>query len=301
MSQLTQRQIARQAEKDIIDLLVKLSTNIALIFSRAAIERNQIIAQASARREASRLIRATIAGENGHSAYSTLLMYWVLAMVYSVGIEHAQRLAGLPEKTPSDTLRVDPLYMTPYDWVDPNGMRLQDRIDHVAQRTAQQFDRAILLLLLRTEPADLPAKIHKLFTVAANNTGSALGYESWRLMRHEMNRMYGAAIITAGSYSPIVAGIDWALSPRHPKQDHCDIVATIAMDGTRIKEPYTAGSVPNYPDHVYCLCSLQNAWQEYPAAQGNVVYAAILSNPIMFTVLLTGQSYIPQSIIRNAQ
>jgi hypothetical protein len=75
------------------------------------------------------------------------------------------------------------------------------------------------------------------------------------LVRTEIVRINGAATIDAAKAVPGAEGIRWALSNRHPAPDICDIHAASNRYGLG-KGVYLPGSVPLYPSHPGCICSL---------------------------------------------
>lgn len=161
----------------------------------------------------------------------------------------------------------DPLHA----WVDPNGYRLSDRIWRSGFDTRQRLDAMIreairngdsaLAISRRAEQFMLPGR-------AALRTDKPYGkdasYRGMVLGRTEITRAHGEVTLIAARLNPYVRGLDWALSASHPKQDVCDGLATIGMGGGRLREPYDLYSVPNYPPHPQCLCSVWGVVADRP-------------------------------------
>jgi hypothetical protein len=98
---------------------------------------------------------------------------------------------------------------------------------------------------------------------AAFRTGKPYGVDAsadaMRLARSEITRAHSFASYVAGLGNPFVDGWDFALSVRHPRFDICDRLATIGMQGERLRDPYNiyeAGlPIPVQDTHPHCLCS----------------------------------------------
>lgn len=279
-------QIRKLAEKDLLDFLERLAQDIAYILSRAGNDSRKL---AQARKQASALVEQRIGSEQ--SAFYALLVYWLLYTVYQVALDNQRRISGY---TLDDRIRIDRLYDTPEEFVDSDGLSIPDRVKHAALRIQYKMDVAILRTMNNVEPDKLPDAIRKLWTIEARKpTDPVLGYDLWRILRHEIGNAWGIAILTSAHYNPAIGGVDWALSPRHPKMDHCDKNASIGMDGQRLKDPYPMESVPRYPDHPFCLCELRVI-----SAQPDGAIPAIFNDPVAFTQLVTGRS-VPYTIIRS--
>lgn len=159
-----------------------------------------------------------------------------------------------------------------HNWNTPDGYRLSDRIWNADNELRRRIDALLrdglrngdgsLVLSRRLERFLIPGR-------AALRTrrpyGTDASFDGMRLARTELARAFNYAAYIAGYSNPYVSGIDWALSPSHPKVDICDSLATIDMGGGRIKEPYPMGSANVPPAHPHCLCTSRSVVTESPA------------------------------------
>jgi hypothetical protein len=89
--------------------------------------------------------------------------------------------------------------------------------------------------------------------------GRNVSYDAMRLVRTEISQAFNQASYTSAFMNPFVAGMDWRLSPRHPKADICDTLATIGMGGERLRPAYPIENSPTPPAHPNCLCTASPA------------------------------------------
>jgi hypothetical protein len=162
-------------------------------------------------------------------------------------------------------------------WNTRSGYRLSDRVWNGRQATRLAIDDTIRRgiaggmsaldiadELARYLNPDLQPKtiytddgrVLRLNQTAAPYGGSGYG-STWArvLVRTEMVRINGAATIDAAKAIPGVEGIRWAVSNRHTVLDQCDIHAASNRHGLG-KGVYLPGSVPLYPNHPACICTL---------------------------------------------
>src|SRR5690606_7061939 len=81
-----------------------------------------------------------------------------------------------------------------------------------------------------------------------------LGYDAARIARTESAAAFREADSLAALRSPVVAGLQLRLSPRHPVWDVCDVYATLDLYGLGAGV-FPPGKVPVLP-HPHCLCFL---------------------------------------------
>lgn len=143
-------------------------------------------------------------------------------------------------------------------WVDPNGRRLSDRL-----WKAREADRAAIDNLLRNAIA---SKNHRR-TAVANlmryiQPGEPGGlYAARRLLRTEVARATGEAVVMAAKRNPLTRGIKWNLSGLHTEADICDDRARRSSRGMG-RGVYLPSEVPPYPGHPNCLCYLTTEYTD---------------------------------------
>lgn len=175
----------------------------------------------------------------------------------------------MPGFVPNALAAYDPLHQ----WVDPNGYRLSDRVWRTGFDTRQRLDAMLAEQIRNGNSAFNISRKSEQFLLpgrAALRTDKPYGkdasYRGMVLGRTEITRAHGEATLIAARLNPYVQGMDWALSASHPKLDICDMHATIGMGGGRLKDPYDLYSVPPYPPHPQCLCTIFGVVTESPAA-----------------------------------
>jgi hypothetical protein len=163
-------------------------------------------------------------------------------------------------------------YDPAHTWVDPNGYRLSDRIWRVGVDTRSRLDAMLAEQIRNGNSAINISKKAEQFMLpgrAALRTDKPYGrdasYRGMVLGRTEITRAHGEATLIAARLNPYVTGMDWALSASHPKFDVCDGLATVGMGGGRLKDPYDLYSVPAYPAHPQCLCTIMSVVTATPA------------------------------------
>lgn len=208
--------------------------------------------------------------------YGALLMHWIGYAVLSIVDAHAtfilravpddlQRWLQSSPQAESLAEASNPLasYEAPHVWVDANGYQLSERIWKAGLQTQLKID-ALLSDGIRNgiSARDLAKQLEQFLLPnrAALRTkrpyGSDGSIDAMRLARSEISRAHGQASKIAAITNPFVSGIDWALSAQHPRFDICDGLATIGMDGERIRDPYPPESAPVVvqDSHPQCLC-----------------------------------------------
>ncbi|MEL7232850.1 MAG: hypothetical protein AAGK74_00060 [Chloroflexota bacterium] len=176
---------------------------------------------------------------------------------------------------PNPLLQYDPAHT----WVDPRGYRLSDRIWQVSQRVRDAIDRMLLdairsgmnsIELANQLEASLQPGRRGVRTRRPYNRD--VSFDAMRLARTEITRAFGESAMVAARSNPYVDGMEWALSASHPRIDICDDLATIGMGGGRLRDPYPVGSLPGYPPHPQCLCTLFPSVTRSPSTVTNRLY-----------------------------
>ncbi len=217
--------------------------------------------------------------ENGRplAPYGTLLMQWIGYSVTSVVDAHAVFMRReLPDDVQQwlmSSVTTEALaeasnpfaqYDPPHTWIDPSGYTLSDRIWKTGVQTRLKIDALLSDGIRNGISARALAKQLEQFLLpnrAALRTkkpyGTDASYDAMRLARSEITRAHSQASKVAAIANPFVTGLDWALSARHPRADICDGLATIGMDGSRLRDPYPPENapVPVQSSHPMCLCS----------------------------------------------
>jgi hypothetical protein len=96
--------------------------------------------------------------------------------------------------------------------------------------------------------------------------GHSIAYKTMRLARTEINTAYHETRRLSAMASPVVAGMQWRLSNRHPKWDICDLLADQDLYGLG-QGVYPSEQLPPKP-HPNCICYTMDKlrdpseWQE---------------------------------------
>lgn len=170
---------------------------------------------------------------------------------------------------------------TTREWVDPNGYRLSDRlwragetdraaIEQVlrqslaagedAMQTARRLEAYLLddatsLIVQQQTGIRLPRPFDRPSVTTRMPRSGRGNYAARRLARTEVVRAHGDATMRAAMRNPLVEGIRWRLSNRHPLTDICDERANEDHAGLG-PGVYAKGDVDQYPAHPNCLCTL---------------------------------------------
>lgn len=145
-----------------------------------------------------------------------------------------------------------------YAWVDPNGYRLSDRIWRTSIDVRSRVDRLLEYHIARgTSAVELADLLEPFLTRQAVRQrtmtpyGTEGSYAARRLARTEITVAAHRATVNASIANPFVGGVQWRLSPSHPRIDICDQYARGGPNGDGI---YPPNEVPGIP-HPHCLCS----------------------------------------------
>ena len=200
---------------------------------------------------------------NERIAQATALAIWLFNTDLVDFLADDDIIAYLSRIPPEPNAVTDP---PTHIWADPRGYRLADRAWHMTGRMLDDLDRQILLGTLDDEWQDnLSDDLRLSLTPGVALVGPAqhhtLSYEVARLVQSETVHAFAIAMLLAAqdmseAVPGLVEGMDYALSPRHPKYDICDDIASIGMSGERLRPPYTVGDcpVPVSSTHPNCIC-----------------------------------------------
>lgn len=214
------------------------------------------------------------------SPYARLLNKWLVLPQWAVVRSNARflrrRLKNHPDilrwlasRRPSaeQESRSNPLaaYSPAHTWVDPNGYRLSDRIWRAGFDARVRLDAMLRDAIEQgTGALELSKQLEQFLLPEAKGLtttrpyGKRANYHALRLARTEISRAHSYATYAAGLGNPYVTGMDWALSIMHPKFDVCDRLATIGMNGERLRDPYPITSNPPIvvqSSHPQCICT----------------------------------------------
>jgi hypothetical protein len=164
-------------------------------------------------------------------------------------------------------LRPAPRYDPFHKWLDPRGWDLSQRIWEVGLNTRRKLGDYLDINIRQGRSAVAMAQELEQFLVPGRRNittpgpypppyGVTASFDAMRLARTEISMAHTNASFAAALANPYVAGMDWKLSPRHPKMDICDNLATIGMGGERLKDPYPLDSAPRVvaDSHPQCIC-----------------------------------------------
>lgn len=161
-----------------------------------------------------------------------------------------------------------------HKWVDPRGWTLSDRVWQTGLESRRKIGEYLDYNIRNGTSALKMSRDLRPFLVpneALRTTnrpyGTTTSYSGMRLGRTEIARAHTEALFAAARANPYVTGIDWRLSPSHPKRDICDGLATIGMGGERVKEPYPLATAPHVIEdsHPQCLCANSSATEDTAA------------------------------------
>jgi hypothetical protein len=173
-----------------------------------------------------------------------------------IGVNESAIVRGLSNPLPILSSR---------EWVDPNGRKLSTRIWKAGDDIYNQIDAITRYEFSRgVSPTRLADRLEEFLTTEgakprtnrlAGRTGRVGSYSARRLVRTELARAHGNAVMAAGHADPFTAGVRWNLGFAHPGLDACD--GNASANGYSLgKGVYPIENVPTYPNHPHCLCYL---------------------------------------------
>lgn len=149
-------------------------------------------------------------------------------------------------------------------FVHEDGKKLSDRIWKSGTNTRAKMD-ALVLDYIRSGTSALElSRLTERFLLPGRAPirtrkpyGTDASFDGMRLGRTEITWAAGQSTLIASRLNPYVTGINWNLSPSHPRADVCD--------GLAAGSPYEPNNVPQYPPHPQCMCNLSPAVTKTPA------------------------------------
>lgn len=159
---------------------------------------------------------------------------------------------------------VNPLYVSNYSYIDPNGLSLNDRVWRVGVDTRERADRILSRELRKGTTLLLALQIlRRGLSVLASNTrntvnGTQGSYSALRLGRTEIAYAINQAGQVSQQFTPFSNRVDIVRSGRgDPKCQQCGRIASIDISGVRVRDPYVLGKAPHIPVHPHCMCTYQ--------------------------------------------
>lgn len=196
-----------------------------------------------------------------------------------------QRLIDLRIFQPNPMLELDPnrQWVPMYNWNDPNGYQLSQRIWNNSVETRRAIDRIIAQAftdgigafeLARILEASLLPGMEAIRTDRPYNLDAA--HYALQLARSEIARAANHAAFISAYLNPYVDRIDVARSPNGSRQcPICPQHATLSFGGERLREPYSiySASIPIF--HPNCMCVVIPVVTDSPATVTNRLQAVM--------------------------
>ena len=137
------------------------------------------------------------------------------------------------------------------DRQDREGLKLSASI--WADNQTNQIESVLLAGIARGESArNLSLKLEQFVLGGGQGMGDSVRSKAMRLARTEINNSYWEARRMSSELSPVVEGIKWELSARHPEWDVCDYLSKQDLYGLG-PGVYPPELLPPKP-HPNCLC-----------------------------------------------
>jgi len=122
-----------------------------------------------------------------------------------------------------------------------------------AQKQIREIETVITAGIARGQPAEEMSNQLSEFVLGGGvGMGQSLKTKTMRLARTEINNSYWEASRASSEQSPVVKGIKWELSGRHPQYDVCDLLVNQNLFGLG-RGVYPPEYLPPKP-HPNCLC-----------------------------------------------
>lgn len=163
-----------------------------------------------------------------------------------------------------------------YEWENSKGRDLNQRVWALLLTMIAKLTRYILFATqqglvatrVNKELQDMMYPSRKVKGTASMQ-GVDLSYDAMLFARMETTRAYTDIVFVLGALNTLSDGIEWGLSPRHPRMDICDSLATIGMGGERLRPPYPVDDAPHVvsDSHVGCICA---NWSSDLVASGEI-------------------------------
>lgn len=282
----------KAARGDLQTLFRRLSDDLrGLLARRSVADGDLAVAQLrEIRAAAGAVILSVFVGPDGREAYTPdhrplspmaeLLNRHIARMTAEVVLAHTRWLrrraapdvlAWLQRPRPLQEL-IEPLfagnplaqYEHSHEWLDSRGYTLSDRIWQTGEQTRRKLDLLLTEGIRQGDSAvTIADRIDGFLHPTRRNIRTRRPYgidgsfDARRLVRSEITLAHSRASQISARLNPYVGGMDWRLSPQHPRIDICDRLATIGMSGERLREPYPPDTapLPVQDSHPQCLCT----------------------------------------------
>ena len=134
---------------------------------------------------------------------------------------------------------------------DVDGLRISSSI--WAQSQVGEIENVVLSGIARGQSArDMSNQLSQFMVGGGTGMGTSVRAKAMRLARTEINNAYWESARRASIESPVVKGIRWELSGRHPEYDVCNLLAESDLFELGIGV-YPSQYLPPKP-HPNCLC-----------------------------------------------
>ena len=135
--------------------------------------------------------------------------------------------------------------------VDVEGLKISPNI--WANSQTALIENQVMAAIVRGQSAiSLARNLEKFVLGGSIGMGHSIRYKTMRLARTEINTAYHESRRLTAITSPVVQGMQWRLSNRHPKWDVCDLLADQDLYQMG-KGVYPPGQLPPKP-HPNCIC-----------------------------------------------
>ena len=135
--------------------------------------------------------------------------------------------------------------------VDVEGLKISP--DIWANNQTALIENQVMSAIVRGQSAiSLAQNLEKFVLGGSIGMGHSIAYKTMRLARTEINTAYHESRRLSAMASPVVQGMVWKLSNRHPKWDVCDLLAEQDLYGMG-QGVYPSAQLPPKP-HPNCIC-----------------------------------------------
>ena len=135
---------------------------------------------------------------------------------------------------------------------DVDGLRISSTI--WAQSQVGEIENVVLSGIARGQSAaEMSNQLSQFMLGGGTGMGTSVQAKAMRLARTEINNAYWESARRSRAQSPVVKGIKWELSGRHPEYDVCNLLAEEVTGFSMGAGVYPPEYLPAKP-HPNCLC-----------------------------------------------
>jgi len=135
---------------------------------------------------------------------------------------------------------------------DVDGLRISSTI--WAQSQVGEIENVVLSGIARGQSAaEMSNQLSQFMLGGGTGMGTSVQAKAMRLARTEINNAYWESARRSSAQSPVVKGIKWELSGRHPEYDVCNLLAEEVTGFSMGAGVYPPEYLPAKP-HPNCLC-----------------------------------------------